>query len=63
VTPAEQQLAGRMAGEFLDLLAALPPVSAGVAMGEPIPDEAAELSARMDRTAAEIRAEREASEN
>jgi hypothetical protein len=59
VSPEEQQLAARMTGEFLDLLAALPPVSAGVAMGAPIPDEAAELAARMDCTAEEIRAVRE----
>lgn len=59
MTPDEQQLAGRMAGEFLDLLAALPPVSAGAPMGAPIPDEAAELAEQMDRTAEEMRTARE----
>jgi hypothetical protein len=61
VSPEEQQLAGRMAGEFLDLLAALPPVSAGVAEGEPTPPEAEAAAERMDATAAEYRAARDAS--
>lgn len=56
----DRRLVGRMAVEFLDLLALLPTATSGSPAGAPsVPPEVAERSDRMDELAEEIRARRE----